>query len=203
MNQTSQLGVELRDHFHLIGEGKLLPDWLVIKTFTSWYADVVSAPEKDHLQVLLLSGAPRSVEQLALLEMFQKVMAINIHATREQSDAAILERLTLAGDTKRPDDLGGQLIADQRWLEYEQCTMPAISRLNGKGFHLDRSEPLTTRLRKTLEHMEKTGGPVPLALVQTGINRLNTHNHPIHEAIRKIESPRIMHDPRQQIPAFA
>ncbi|MEN9524417.1 MAG: adenylate kinase [Candidatus Parcubacteria bacterium] len=186
MNQTSALGDELRAHYHLIEEGRLIPDCLVVKTFKAWYAEVTM--ESD-LQVLLLSGAPRSVEQLTIMDSFVNAMAISINATREQSNASILERIRRSGRKLRVDDVGGKVVADERWSEYQLHTIPAIGKLNGNGLHLDRSEPLTARLRKTLEHMQARSGPIPLSMIQTGLNRLDAPEHPIHKRIYAVEHP--------------
>jgi adenylate kinase family enzyme len=194
MNQESKLGDKLREFYPLTLKGKLVPDDLVIKNFEAWAAQ--SGACEGSIKVLIVAGAPRSIPQLTLLEMFQKAMAVHTDATREQSDESVFERLRLAaaeGEEVRPDDAGGKLVADERWFEYENYTIPAMAQLNGQGFYLNRTEPLTLRLRRTLEEAQTRGGLVPSSLIELGLNRLSAPNHPIHQRIREIENPKSVH----------
>ncbi len=189
MTRNGPLGDKLRENAYLIDIGKLLPDDLVIETFNAWHEDLLIGPDSVNIKVLLLSGAPRSIPQLCFLDVFDKSLVINIQATRQQSDAAIKERLKHRGSELRSDDAGGHEVFEQKWAEYEQSVLPAMDKLNGNGLHLNRDQPLTDRLRNTLQHMKTIGGPLDAHLIEKALRRLEASNHPIHHAIRKIENP--------------
>lgn len=191
MTRNGSLGDRLRAQKIMIDIGKLLPDDLVIETFNAWYEELITGPHSVDVKVLLLSGAPRSVAQLSLLELFEKVTVINILATREQSEAAIKRRLEQSREL-RADDVGGDAVVKQKWAEYENSVLPAMALLNGKGLHLDRSEPLTVRLRKTLEHMEKSSGSMNSHLIHKAMRRLSNHGHQIHRDITRIENQHLV-----------
>ena len=199
--QTGELGQKIRDSRSIAAEGKYVPDSIFIPAFEKWYTEIVS--QCPNLRLLLIAGAPRTSEQLRLLKLFENVLVTNIQICQKKSGDAIMERLSKSTEA-RIDDAGGEEIVTARWNEHVTQTLPMMDKIKRNGIHLDRKDPLSARLSKTLQHLKGLGdkSPVPARILNRAIERLYTPTHPVHAMIREIEHPSAVPSERNHRPSI-
>ena len=204
MKQSTWFGKALVKEKHNIAAGKYVPDRLVIPTFEAFLKQLLD--EDTTIEVLLIGGAPRTVPQLHLLELFRHTTVIETVATRLQSDEAVLKRLKENTDEKRIDNIVGetpearaklQQLLDERWAAYKNETVPTIAACDN-SLCLDRNDNLEDRIRETLLHLQSTH-IFEKTFVDKMLRRLRDSAHPVRIRIAEIENSTAMAAPKSTL----
>lgn len=191
MEQQTPLGAAVRSQLPSMLQGFLLRDEYLIPTFRAWFNEMLRV--HPDLELLIITGLPRTPRQNELLQLFGKILVVCINASREISDESIKHRIKTAPAHQRsiPDAAYNNIqdVINQRWEEHCSLTRPAIAALNCIVLHLDRKDPLTERLYMTLDKLVQMDddSPVERHIVDRALRRFNSETHPIHYRIQEIE----------------
>jgi adenylate kinase len=105
--------------------GELVPDDITIKIWEEYiHAHTVSVPSNPNIDLLILDGIPRSVNQAELMEKHIEVLRL-IYLVCEDEEAILLRLRRRALQENRTDDAHEDVIR-HRFQVYQQETQPVV-----------------------------------------------------------------------------
>ena len=166
--------------------GFLLPGDLVVESVMEnleWFGEGQDGIVPFHV---FLAGSPRTVEEA---QRWKEVFAsdkklllrvLHVECTREEVHDGIKARKK--NGVNREDDAAESL--KTKWDEYQRQTLPALNLLGGDILYK------TKRERPLLERVHNLVGiaAVPEHTRRNWFAKLHNSNHPIHEAIERVEN---------------
>ncbi len=187
-NRKTMAGLQLSQVTSDQRAGKVLDAGPVIASLEenfSWLANL------DGLEVLLLAGSPRTVDEALYLKSNPHIRFVLIEATDAQVAASVQWRID--SGKMRPDD--GPHTLETKLKEYKEKIIPAANTIPAnRMLRIDRTMSLTSRVEAVVNHMYVPGSQhtvIPKKIYERWMDRLRTRNHPIHAAIHAIENPPI------------
>lgn len=189
-NLPTAVGDNVRKHIGMMTAGQFLPDCVIVPLFQTWLEHLRA--NNPRVSLINGSGLPRSINQLALLQLFHASTVVHIEVTRKEAEAALAKRLAETPREKlRSDDLGGPAVFDQRWQDYTNFTIPAIKQLGGRAVTVKRSDPMEMRLRHTLGHiLSQSNPPLDQISIRQALRAFRVPDHPVSRKIRQLEQPK-------------
>lgn len=146
LDTTSELG---RTFMEYSSKGLLVPDDVTVKMWQhNMHARTVLADYKPNVDLLVLDGIPRNVNQARLLEKHVNVLQI-IHLVCPDKEAMIKRLGRRALKENRFDDAKEEVIR-KRWEVYERETFPVLKHYNKK---IIREVDATGSPARVLEHI--------------------------------------------------
>ena len=191
LKSHGQFADEVRKFKPLMAAGGYLPDEIAIPLFEMWLKTAIEKyPQVD---CILAGGIPRTSRQKKKnKELFRSNAIIDIEIDPDESLQSIIKRFEAAiqsGASVREDDAGGIVVFQNRLSEFKNHTLPMLQSCNGELIRLSRKQEIEERLEKTLVHIREMNEPVlPKNIVNKGLNRLYSRNHPVHIEIKNVVS---------------
>lgn len=146
LDMSSDLG---KTFVRYSSQGKLVPDDLTIKMWhQNMHARTVLAEYKPHVDLLVLDGIPRNVNQAKILKNHLNVLQI-IHLACPNKEEMIKRLRRRALKENRVDDAREEVIRN-RWDVYEQETYPVLEYYPPR---IIRSVDATGSPGRVLEHI--------------------------------------------------
>ncbi len=179
VQNRTDVGVKLQKHMGLIALGDYIPDDLVVEACLEWL-ERHAMPKRPNLQHLLLGGFPRTEGQIEMFAAFDNFRVLHARVEKEEAYEHMLKRHQ---EGERRLDCTPEAF-EMNWKRYEEKTLPALTKLNGRVLHLDRALPLQKRIGMCLEHL-----PITRAMRIRLEHRLKQPNHPARLLIGMIEQP--------------
>jgi adenylate kinase len=122
INVNSELGKVVFDY---TSRGELVPDEITIKLWKDdLYAQTVLSDYKPNVDLLILDGIPRNLNQARLLEKYLNVLRV-VYLVCEDEEAMITRLRRRALKENRADDAREDVIR-HRWKVYQEETQPVI-----------------------------------------------------------------------------
>jgi len=120
---TSPLGKIFYEHS---SRGELVPDEVTVKMWANAiHAHTVLGQYKPNVDIMLLDGIPRTLEQARLMDEHIDVILV-VHLVCKDQDAMIHRLRRRALKENRHDDADEKVIR-HRWEVYERETAPVLS----------------------------------------------------------------------------
>jgi adenylate kinase family enzyme len=200
---TGELGDQVRACKDMMAKGDYIPDRIMLPLFLFWLEHEV-VPKHPRMKLLILSGFPRTDEQVQLIMQLFKHRSI-IHMI---SDQKVLEKMflkRLAEDMekephlRRVETAGGITVFHNRMHNYETQTVPGLAKYTWIT-PIYRADPMVTRLKMILDclytpqkHVGVSKNVNLSALtsarpVRRAHGVLGNKSDPIHEEIALIET---------------
>ena len=105
--------------------GELVPDDITIKIWEEYIYAHTTVPYNPHVDLLILDGIPRNVNQAMLMEKHIEVLRL-IYLVCEDEEAMRLRLRRRALEEKRTDDVHEDVIR-HRWKVYQRETQPVVN----------------------------------------------------------------------------
>ncbi len=186
------LGTLIEDFKPKIDGGRLLPDTIVIPTILIWLRELLSGD--PDVEVIVLSGQPRTKGQLMLVKLFRVAYVVHMSISLKKANERRLRRIALSKGKVRSDDV--EKVFLKRRKIYERRTLPITTAWPGI-IMLDGERPLFERINAIINTMlEKSRsweGQTRDAFVHFVVAQQNLGNneHEVHQRIRILDAPTV------------